>query len=172
MLSIRSITIFTVAAVAMAASTFASAQNLDKSYAIKVGASYVQTKDMVPNDTWLALGAEVKLPTGLTTEGETRLSLDYSMRNKDGETGSITSLTLNQYFPLDSNNKTYVGVGFGPYWLKPAGEGAEMVIGARVSVGTNITDSVFAEANYNFTDKVSGRGERGDALVFSLGYRL
>ncbi len=172
MLSIRSIAIFTAAAVAMAASTFASAQNLDKSYAIKIGASYVQTKEMMPNDTWLALGAEAKLPTGLTTDGETRLSLDYSQRNKDGETGSITSLTLNQYYTIDSSNKTYIGVGFGPYWLKPAGDGAELVIGARLSLGTNITDSMFVEANYNFTDKVGGRGERGDALVLSLGYRL
>lgn len=172
MLSIRSIAILTAAAVTLAASVCASADDTGKKYAFKIGASYVQTKEMQPSDTWLSLGAEAKLPVGLIPEGDSRLCLDYSQRNKDGQTGSITSLTMNQYFWIDGQEKTYFGVGFGPYWLKPAGDGAELVVGAKLSLGTNITDNMFLEANYNFTDAVSGRGDRGNALVLSLGCRL
>lgn len=172
MLSIRSIAILTAAAVVLAASVCASADDNGKKYAFKIGASYVQTKEMQPNDTWLAIGAEAILPVGLIPEGTTRLGLDFSQRNKDGETGSITSLTINQYFFIDALDKTYLGIGFGPYWLKPAGSGAEMVVGAKVSLGSNITDSLFVEANYSFTDAVSNRGDRGNALVLSIGCRL
>ncbi|MHB1463271.1 MAG: hypothetical protein ACYC1M_18440 [Armatimonadota bacterium] len=172
MLSIRSIAVLTAAVVTLAASVCATADDNGKSYAFKIGASYVQTAAMQPNDTWLSLGAEAKLPAGLIPEGESRLCLDYAQRSQNGQTGSITSLTMNQYFWIDGLEKTYVGIGFGPYWLKPAGDGAELVIGAKLSLGSNLTDRVFVEANYNFTDAVGGRGDRGDSLVLSVGCRL
>ena len=172
MLSIRSIAVLAAAVVTLTASVCATADDSSKSYAVKIGASYVQTAAMQPSGTWLALGAEAKLATGLIPEGDARICLDYAQRSKNGQTGSITSLTLNQYFWIDGLEKTYVGVGFGPYWLKPAGYGTELVIGAKLSLGTNLTERVFIEANYNFTDTVSGRDDRGDSLVLSVGCRL
>lgn len=141
---------------------------------VRVGANVVNRASMrAVGDVWLAVGADVKLRGGsLIGEGEMLLGVDYYTRSKGGQTSNITAITLTQLFSVDPSEKFmgYIGFGAGAYVLKPAGVSAKTVFGAKLVLGYDFNEKLFAEVNYHLTGKEMDF--RGDSTTILVGYRF
>ena len=107
--------------------------------------------------------------------GETYISADWLGRSASGSKGNMFPLMLNQrWYSAPSmvggadGNRTYYFVGAGAYVMDVTN--TKTVFGARVGLGMELGEKLFAEANLSYTEAANFR--RGSNIAIYIGYRF
>ena len=131
------------------------------------------------SDVWAGIGLDVVAP-GLVGRGSsTVLSIDWFNRSWASGSNSVFPIILSETMTVAQSSSSdfslYVGAGAGMI-IGDVGGPANNVFAGKVLVGVTLTDRLFAEASYLFTDRFKVFDDtakvRGDGLTVMLGYKF
>ena len=178
-------TLFTLSAAALLAPANASAQTtsepVQKPLSIKLGVFFPTSghAENVGGDAQFSAGLDYAI-TKTLTRAPIIPSVYFDYEGGARNTGHTDVYGLGvagrTYFnsPLTASVLPYAGVGVGVYDedLKPSDQNSEnkVTVGAKVFLGTEFTNNVFVEANYQFIPSASGINPSGPGV--QVGYRF
>jgi hypothetical protein len=122
-------------------------------FALRAGAFAPTERELRDLDNvWFAAGADVEMMKGLFPNATTVISLDWMSRN-GGSDSNVFPLTVSQrWYQGNWPTRTYFHLGIGPTFtdFRPS----DVVFGARGGFGFEVSDRLFFEANFYWSDEV------------------
>lgn len=119
-----------------------------------------------------SLGLDFELGPGILKGADTYGSVDWFGRSANGAKGNMIPFMLNQRLKLSQSIPGgpqlygYFGLGF----VNIDVTRAQTVWGFRAGVGAGLSQSVFAETGFTYSD--SANGARANSFGFWLGYKF
>jgi hypothetical protein len=123
------------------------------------------------SDNFGGLGVDVLFPQEYLPNSKTYLSVDWLAKSFSGSHGNIIPVCINQKFygkPVDGHN-VYLFVGLGATFFDVYG--SDTRLGARAGVGYDLSQNVFLEGTFYWSDKSNNGDVSNIGAGFYIGYR-
>ncbi len=143
--------------------------------------TYFPTEDIVQDlgDVWGAIGLDIVAPGLFGKMSETVLSFDLFNCNWGKGHNTVFPIIFGENFTLSQSTSTdfrlYVGFGVGLV-VGDIGGPSNNKFATRAVVGVDLTDRVFLEGSYLFTDRFNAYQDttttRGTGFTAMLGYKF
>ena len=122
---------------------------------------------------WLAAGIDARMNTKFLRNADTLISVDVMTKDFGKTSANVFPITLNEIFYSPcGTERMYFGAGYGPF-LADVGSRSRSVMGGRLILGLELNTDWFVEADYFFSDTISGEtGAKANGLGLYVGMRF